>query len=69
MMPKNILYFDQLSPREKEVASLIIVGVSTNEIAKRLELKPNTVSSFKKKIFSKFKIDSEVELYKILKQK
>lgn len=69
MMPKNILYFDQLSPREKEVASLIIVGVSTNEIAKRLDLKPNTVSSFKKKIFIKFKIDSEVELYKILKQK
>ena len=68
-MPKNILYFNQLSPREKEVASLIIIGVSTNEIAKRLDLKPNTVSSFKKKIFIKFKIDSEVELYKILKQK
>ena len=68
-MPKNILYFNQLSPREKEVASLIIIGVSTNEIAKRLDLKPNTVSSFKKKIFIKFKIDSEVGLYKILKQK
>ena len=68
-MPKNILYFDQLSPREKEVASLIMSGATTNEIAKRLDLKPNTVSSFKKKIFIKFKIDSEVELYKILKQK
>ena len=68
-MPTNIIYFNQLSPREKEVASLIIVGISTNEIAKRLDLKPNTVSSFKKKIFIKFKIDSEVELYRILKQK
>ena len=68
-MPTNLIFFNILSPREKEVASLIIVGVSTNEIAKKLDLKLNTVSSFKKKIFIKFKIDSEVELYKILKQK
>jgi hypothetical protein len=38
------------------------------EIARRLELKPNTVSTFKKKIFAKFHVDSDVDLYKILKE-
>ena len=66
-MPTNLLFFNMLSPREKEVASLIISGATTNEIAKRLELKPNTVSTFKKKIFVKFQIESDVDLYKILR--
>ena len=66
-MPTNLLFFNMLSPREKEVASLIMSGATTNEIAKRLELKPNTVSTFKKKIFVKFQIESDVDLYKILR--
>jgi two-component system invasion response regulator UvrY len=57
-----------LSPREKEVASLIISGATTNEIAKKLVLKPNTVSTFKKKIFAKFQVESDVDLYKVLKE-
>ena len=67
-MPTNLTYFNMLSPREKEVASLIMNGATTNEIAKRLELKPNTVSTFKKKIFAKFQVESDVDLYKILKE-
>ena len=67
-MPSNLTYFNMLSPREKEVASLIMSGATTNEIAKRLELKPNTVSTFKKKIFAKFQVESDVDLYKILKE-
>lgn len=43
-----------LSPREKEVASLIMSGATTNEIAKKLELKPNTVSTFKKRFLLSF---------------
>lgn len=66
-MPTNLLFFNMLSPREKEVASLIISGATTNEIAKKLVLKPNTVSTFKKKIFVKFQVESDVDLYKILK--
>ena len=67
-MPTNLTYFNMLSPREKEVASLIMSGATTNEIAKRLELRPNTVSTFKKKIFAKFQVESDVDLYKILKE-
>jgi two-component system, NarL family, invasion response regulator UvrY len=67
-MPTNLLFFNMLSPREKEVASLIISGATTNEIAKKLVLKPNTVSTFKKKIFAKFQVESDVDLYKVLKE-
>jgi DNA-binding CsgD family transcriptional regulator len=66
MLSSN-LYYAKLSPREKEVAVLIIGGATTNMIARSLNLKPNTISSFKKKIFVKFEIDSEVDLYRILK--
>jgi DNA-binding NarL/FixJ family response regulator len=66
MLSSN-LYYAKLSPREKEVAVLIIGGATTNMIARRLNLKPNTISSFKKKIFVKFEIDSEVDLYRVLK--
>jgi DNA-binding CsgD family transcriptional regulator len=56
---------DKLSPREKEVATYIANGVSTNEIAKILGVKSNTVSTFRKKIFIKLNIATNVEIYKI----
>ncbi len=55
----------KLSPREKEVAKYIANGVSTNEIAKILGVKSNTVSTFRKKIFIKLNIATNVEIYKI----
>ena len=57
----------KLSPREREVAFHIIEGTPTNSIAKLLAIKPNTVSTIKKNIFTKLSVDSEVGLYKILK--
>ncbi len=56
---------DKLSPREKEVATYIANGVSTNEIAKILGVKSNTVSTFRKKIFIKLNIATNVDIYKI----
>ena len=56
---------DKLSPREKEVAVHIANGISTNDIAKKLGIKSNTVSTFRKKIFIKLSITSNVEIYKI----
>jgi DNA-binding NarL/FixJ family response regulator len=49
------------------VASLILDGATTNIIAQKLALKPSTVSTFKKKIFIKFQVESDVDLFKILK--
>ena len=57
----------KLTPLEREVALHIIEGTSTNSIAQILAIKPNTVSTIKKSIFTKLAVDSEVALYKVLK--
>jgi DNA-binding CsgD family transcriptional regulator len=57
----------KLSPREKEVAFHLIEGTPTNSIAQKLAIKPNTVSTIKKSIFTKLGVVSEVGLYKLLK--
>jgi DNA-binding CsgD family transcriptional regulator len=56
---------NKLSPREKEVALYIANGISTNDIAKKLGIKSNTVSTFRKKIFVKLSISSNVEIFKL----
>ena len=65
MEPHYLINIDKLSPREKEVALHIANGLSTNNIAKLLGIKSNTVSTYKKKIFFKLKIATNVEIYKI----
>jgi len=55
-----------LSPREMEVALLIVDGIKTTVIAKKLAIKSNTVSTIKRNIFKKLNIESEVGLYKII---
>jgi DNA-binding CsgD family transcriptional regulator len=57
----------KLSPREKEDAFHLIEGTPTNSIAQKLAIKPNTVSTIKKSIFTKLGVVSEVGLYKLLK--
>jgi DNA-binding CsgD family transcriptional regulator len=65
METTSLINIDKLSPREKEVALYIANGLSTNDIAKQLGIKSNTVSTFRKKIFIKLNIASNVEIYKI----
>lgn len=57
---------NKLSPREREVAMLILGGVATTIIADKLGVKTNTISTLKKKIFLKLNVDSEVGLYRLL---
>ena len=65
MSTNCIEHISILSPREKEVALLIAEGVKNNDIAKKLSIKSNTVSTIKKNIFVKLNIESVVGLYKI----
>jgi hypothetical protein len=58
----------KLSPREKQVAIYIAEGLCTKDIAVRMKVKPNTVSTFKKNLFVKLQVDSIVGLYKKLKE-
>jgi DNA-binding CsgD family transcriptional regulator len=63
--PDTLNNMNKLSPREKEVALYIANGISTNDIAKKLGIKSNTVSTFRKKIFVKLSISSNVEIFKL----
>lgn len=54
-----------LSKREKEVIKLLLEGKKTVQIAKLLNVKPNTISTIKKNIFYKLEIRTLIELYNI----
>ena len=58
----------RLSNREIDVCNLLITGASTNEIAKVLNLKCNTVSTIKKSIFKKTNTINLIELYELYKK-
>ena len=52
----------RLTNRELEIARLLIVGDGTSEIARKLDLKPSTVSTHKSRIFEKLNVFNVSEL-------
>jgi two-component system uhpT operon response regulator UhpA len=68
MRSNNDSITKNLSKREKEVCNLLIIGNTTNEIAKVLNIKSNTVSTIKKTIFYKKNVCNIIQLYEIYKQ-
>lgn len=63
---KSIL--DNLSPRELEIADLIAQGYGNLEISYELDLKTSTVSTYKRRIIEKFRVENVVELVDIYRQ-
>ena len=61
---KSINAVDLLSNREIEVAQLLIKGHSNQEILGLLNIKKNTVSTYKNRIFEKLKVDNIPDLIK-----
>jgi DNA-binding CsgD family transcriptional regulator len=59
---------EKLTKREIEISLLILEGYTTNEIALKLGIKSNTVSTMKRRFFLKFGINSEIALYKAMKE-
>lgn len=57
--------FGELSERELQVAQMIVDCVKTKEIADRLNVSDKTVSTFRKRIFTKLDIQSDVELARL----
>ena len=53
--------FAELTPREREVLSLIATGIGNAAIAARLGLAPNTVSNHISNIFAKLRVASRAE--------
>lgn len=53
-----------LSKREKEIMELLLSGQNNKSISKMLELKSNTVSTYKKLIFYKVGVNNLIDLFK-----
>lgn len=56
-----------LTDREFEIATMYAEGLGNLEIANKLDVKQNTVSTVKKRIFDKLKIENIVELVELMK--
>lgn len=54
--------FESLSEREMAVVLKITSGHSTQEIAQIMGISPNTVSSFRRRIFDKLEVSNDVQL-------
>ena len=60
--------FSVLSRREREVLDLILQGAQVKDISASLELKSNTISTFKKSILSKCGVSNNIELFKLAQE-
>ena len=60
--------FVDLTKREKEVLILILQGAQVKEISASLDLKSNTISTFKKSILSKTGVSNNIELFKLAQE-
>ncbi len=60
--------FDALSPRELEVAMLLVQGMRQEEIAKRLSLSAKTVNTHKSRLFEKLDIHDSIALARLSSQ-
>lgn len=58
------IYEIQLSPRQAEVAMLVLRGHSSESIGLRLNIKTSTVKVFRKQLYKKCEISSQAELFK-----
>lgn len=65
--PSLISPLSTLTKRELQIAELYAEGFGNLEIANNLDIKQNTVSTIKKNIFEKLKIDNLVELIDLIK--
>ncbi len=66
--PNLINPLSNLTEREMEIAELYTKGFGNLEIANQLDIKQNTVSTLKKRIFEKLKIENIVELIALIKE-
>jgi two-component system uhpT operon response regulator UhpA len=60
--------FKVLSKREREVLDLILKGAQVKDISAQLELKSNTISTFKKSILAKTGVSNNIELFKLAQE-
>ena len=57
--------FDGLSPREMEIALMLVQGMRQDDIAKRLSLSAKTVNTHKARLFEKLDINDSIALARL----
>ena len=60
--------FDQLSPRELEVAMLLVRGLRQEDIARRLSLSAKTINTHKSRLFEKLEVRDNIALARLAGQ-
>lgn len=55
----------ELSKRELQVMWMIIRGIKTKDIAQKINLNPNTISTYRKRIFEKLNVKNDIELTRL----
>ena len=60
--------FEELSPRELEIAMMLVQGLRMSEIARRLNLSPKTVSTHKYRLLEKLALDDTIALARMASQ-
>jgi len=63
LITKEDSVFKNLTNREWQIVSLLNKGFRTVQIANKLNIKPNTVSTIKKNSFIKLKINNNLSLH------
>ncbi|HHM21520.1 MAG TPA: LuxR family transcriptional regulator [Bacteroidetes bacterium] len=62
---RSLLKLARLSEREREIVKYIVHGLTSKEIAQKLNISKLTVDTHRKRIQQKLKVDNMVELLKI----
>ncbi|WP_027379263.1 response regulator transcription factor [Chryseobacterium daeguense] len=65
--PSLVNPLSSLTERELQIAEMYAQGLGNLEIAVKLDIKQNTVSTLKRRIFDKLEIENLVELIEIIK--
>jgi DNA-binding NarL/FixJ family response regulator len=65
--PSLVNPLSSLSERELQIAEMYAAGLGNLEIAGKLDIKQNTVSTLKRRIFDKLEIENLVELIELIK--
>jgi two-component system, NarL family, invasion response regulator UvrY len=63
--PETDSPFSKLSKRERDVARLILQGLSIQQIAGALALNPKTVNTYRYRLYAKLQIKNDVELTRL----
>jgi DNA-binding CsgD family transcriptional regulator len=59
----------ELSETQREIAKLVSLALTNQQIARRVYLSPHTVNYHLREIFRKLKISSRVELVRIVQER